>query len=354
MISKVTIKGFKGLNNLEISNLSRINLLGGCNNVGKTSILEALFMFHDRFNPHMILRQFSWRGVDEVTFDPNSICAPIFFDFNLKNKISITATIDGNEEEMNIIFNPSYKNVIPAEEIKSGELIKIKTNQKISKLYSLDITYLKDNKEKKSSLSIGLDGINMHIDSLEGGYSATFLGARTPRNLLEDAQKFGQLDISGNQEEVVDFLKIIEPKLTSLSSVAIGQTSLIHGDIGLSRKIPIPYMGDGISRLLSIILSIANLKNGILFIDEFENGLHYKVMPKIWEAVASAAKKYNCQIISTTHSYDCIKSAYLGIPKNLIEEFSYIRIDKDVNEIKAKHFDHNALKIVLDENMEIR
>ena len=56
MISKLSLKGFKGFEQLDIPSLSRITLLGGRNNVGKTSILEALFMFHDRLNPQMILR----------------------------------------------------------------------------------------------------------------------------------------------------------------------------------------------------------------------------------------------------------------------------------------------------------
>ena len=108
MIRKLIIEGFKGFERVEIAALSRINLLGGRNNVGKTSILEALFMFLDRLNPQMILRQFALRGVPSIAFDPESMYAPIFFDYDLKKKISITATVDGNEERMTIKFNPHY------------------------------------------------------------------------------------------------------------------------------------------------------------------------------------------------------------------------------------------------------
>jgi len=73
MITKLKIDGFKGFKQLEISKLSRITLLGGRNNVGKTSILEALFMFYDRLNPQMILRQFAWRGIGTIAFEPESM-----------------------------------------------------------------------------------------------------------------------------------------------------------------------------------------------------------------------------------------------------------------------------------------
>jgi AAA15 family ATPase/GTPase len=93
---------------------------------------------------------------------------------------------------------------------------------------------------------------------------------------------------------LIKIVKIIEPRLISLSSIAQLNYSLIHGDIGLSRKIPIPYMGEGISKLLSYILAIMTTQNGIVLIDEIENGLHYSVLPDIWKAMLIAAKSSNC------------------------------------------------------------
>lgn len=39
----ITIKNFRGFDLLEINGFAKINLFVGANNVGKTSILEALF-----------------------------------------------------------------------------------------------------------------------------------------------------------------------------------------------------------------------------------------------------------------------------------------------------------------------
>ena len=65
-------------------------------------------------------------------------------------------------------------------------------------------------------------------------------------------------------------------------------TREIHGDIGLPLLLPIPLMGEGLRRLLSLLLAIANLKDGIVLIDEIENGFHYSVHKKVWQAIASA------------------------------------------------------------------
>lgn len=358
MITKLKISGFKGFGQLEISKLSRITLLGGRNNVGKTSILEALFMFHDRLNPQIILRQFAWRGVGTIAFEPESMWAPVFYNYDFSRKISISAIVNSHEEKMTVNFNPQY---MPASVSANVMGLKtkpalIRTDKKPEPSSSLDIVY--ENKKIKNQMAhliMGATGPELHVVNAKiESRPAIFLGARIPTNNLDDAQRFGQLDILGRQERIVDFLKIIEPNLKSLSSVAMGDISLIHGDIGLSRKIPVAYMGDGVSRLLSIILAIATSKNGIVFIDECENGIHYSSMPKIWEAIAKAAREYDCQVIGTTHSYECLEAAYNGISEELSDDFSYVRIDRIDNITTAKCFDYEMLKVAVESNMEVR
>ena len=357
MITKLHITGFKGFAHLELPRLSRVTLLGGRNNVGKTSILEALFMFHDRLNPQMILRQFSWRGVRTVAFDPDSMWAPVFYDYDIHGKIVITAVVDGNEEKMSITFNPQYtRPSIQANNKPGTKPMQIRTDQKLESSFALDIVY--DSKEMKNQmvhLLMGLEGLGVHVEKVNMKQRrASFLGARVPINPSEDAQKFGQLDVLGKQEKIVDFLRLIEPDLKSLSSVAMGDSSLIHGDIGLSRKIPVAYMGDGMARLLSVILAIATSQNGIVAIDECENGIHYSAMPKVWEAIAKAAREFDCQIIGTTHSYECLEAAYHGMTGALASDFSYVRLDRTDKGTMAKSFDHEMLKVAIETNMEVR
>ena len=50
MISKLLVERFRGINNLEIKNLNRINLFVGDNNCGKTSVMEALVTLKREWN----------------------------------------------------------------------------------------------------------------------------------------------------------------------------------------------------------------------------------------------------------------------------------------------------------------
>lgn len=357
LISGLSLKGFKGFSDFEISQLSRITLLGGRNNVGKTTILEALFMFFDRLNAQMILRQFGMRGVGVIPFDPQSMWAPVFFDYNLDKEVEISIIIDGKKETLRLAYNPRYEaSSISAKNAAPGFIpTQIKTDQKPSPSFSLDITYESKGGKQVAHLLMGLNSLELRTERMQlSSRPATIISARNTNNTAEDAQRFGQLDIIGKQDTIVKFLNIIEPRLKALSSVAMGDTSLIHGDIGLSRKIPVSYMGDGISRLLSIILAIATTKNGVVLIDECENGIHHSVMPEIWKAIGQAAREYNCQVICTTHSYECLAAAQEGMSGHLAEDFSYIRIDREEKRCVAKKFTHEMLTLALKNNLEVR
>ncbi len=60
-------------------------------------------------------------------------------------------------------------------------------------------------------------------------------------------------------------------------------------------------------RALGISLALVNVKDGILLIDEFENGLYYSVQPDLWQSIFRVARRLNVQVFATTHSWDCVE-----------------------------------------------
>lgn len=66
-------------------------------------------------------------------------------------------------------------------------------------------------------------------------------------------------------------------------------------------------MGDGINRFMAIICAIWASKDGFLFIDEVENGIHYTNLENFGKLFWSV-KEANCQVFATTHSKECIEA----------------------------------------------
>jgi len=121
------------------------------------------------------------------------------------------------------------------------------------------------------------------------------------RSPKEDAERFSKLERVGRQAEVLETLRLLEPRLQRLSLLVVDGEPIIHGDLGMSELVPLPLMGEGVGRLLLIILAIAYAQGGTILIDEIKNGLHYSVMTDVWKAIADAARRADAQIFATTH-----------------------------------------------------
>jgi len=124
---------------------------------------------------------------------------------------------------------------------------------------------------------------------------------------------------------------------------------------GDSNVIPLKSMGDGINRILTIILALVNSDNGYLLIDEFENGLHYSVQEKLWEIIFKLSKSLNVQVFATTHSEDCIRAfeSVLNTDQN-IDKGKLLRLDNVKGSIKQIEFSAGELKTAMESGIEIR
>src|SRR5579872_1316569 len=147
MITTMGIKNYKNFKNLQLSDVSRITLLGGRNNVGKTSLLEAIFLFYDPGDPGMFFRHLAWRGFQTATANPDTLFAPAFRNFDIEHqKIKIDVHDDIYYGHLEVAFDSSYAqksmsvdltnntNIIPQMQMDSNPLMS----------YALDIHYSVD------------------------------------------------------------------------------------------------------------------------------------------------------------------------------------------------------------------
>jgi len=90
---------------------------------------------------------------------------------------------------------------------------------------------------------------------------------------------------------IIDTLQEIEP---NLPDIRLGAGGKIFADIiGIERLVPINIMGDGIIKILAILVTILEMKDGIFLIDEIENGLHYTALVPLWKAIFKIPREGN-------------------------------------------------------------
>jgi len=185
-------------------------------------------------------------------------------------------------------------------------------------------------------------------------FPAIFLPARGRIPRAEDASRFGKLELIGQQDLVLKALQVIEPRLRRLAVVVVGEVPVIHGDIGLGRLMPLPLMGEGMARLTSLVLAIANTPKGVVLVDEIENGLHHSVLPKVWRAVGETARAFNTQVFATTHSFECIVAAHRAFSEGEGYDFRLHRLEQVDDFIRVVTYDQETVDAAIEMGLEVR
>ena len=111
--------------------------------------------------------------------------------------------------------------------------------------------------------------------------------------------------------------------------------------------------GDGLNRLFGIILSLVNAKDGLLLIDEFENGMHYSVQLDVWRAVFGLARRLDVQVVATSHSWDAVE-AFQKAASEDPDEGVLIRLSRKGEDILPTLFREDELAVVTRDRVEVR
>ena len=97
------------------------------------------------------------------------------------------------------------------------------------------------------------------------------------------------------------------------------------------------------------VLSLA--PDGVVLVDEIENGLHHSVMPDVWRAVNRAAREFDTQVVATTHSFECVEAAHKGLEK---DDFRYHRLDVEGRNTRCVTYDSEMIEAAIRHNLEVR
>jgi hypothetical protein len=180
-----------------------------------------------------------------------------------------------------------------------------------------------------------------------------YFGSKTTTEQTQLVEWFGKLDMAGERSKCVDVLKLLEPRIRDMSVIVIGGISGIYADLGLSSRISSNMLGDGINKLMHIVLMMLTNPGSIVLVDEIENGFHYSFYSKLWEIIGRLAKDTKCQVFATTHSYECINGA-VALAADNMGLFRFIRLDKIDGAIIPHSFDDDSFEYALKNEWEVR
>lgn len=378
MIYSIDIKKYRNLDGLKIESLSKVNLIIGKNNTGKSTLLEAIALYSTKCDLSIISQLLEERGeyYKQIPSNKNATEA------NIKSLSSLfTNRIIGFDKNDSIEIGEAKDSLIDSKDniVESISLRFVKYIDEIisqnEELINRRKRILVDNEDDKHlvdyklgfEIRVGLNSFVLPLDedifyrrfAFNGFGSKDNLQFIRTRNFDREinGKLWDNITLTPKEQFVIDALKIIEPNVERVAFIE-NETKIRSAVIKLSNNnniLPLRSMGDGINRILTIILALVNSDNGYLLIDEFENGLHYSTQEKLWEIIFNLSNKLNIQVFATTHSEDCIVGFEnaLNNPQNNLDG-KLIRLDSINGKIKEVVFSKEELKIASEQNIETR
>lgn len=313
MIKQVAVNNYKNLNNFNFGGFGRINLLTGKNNIGKTNLLESIYIgLHPSSKGFIDICEARQVKISAKNF---AILDNIFS--NLRERY-IEIAIDGvlsriDMEDIDASRLGQLESKMDAESQLSHLLEQLESSL-IRKISSKTIHFLKDNKEIASIFPTDT-GI---IQKGQMSDSVITSVAYIPSNYKASGKELSDVysEIARNKvkkqnlmQSLKDCLKL---EIEDVSILTDGGEPNIHLSIfGSASTMPLQYFGDATRKSFDILMKCMSLDGGgVALIDEVENGLHYKNQQDFWSTLNEISKQTSCQIIATTHSLEMINAFY--------------------------------------------
>ncbi len=345
-IKNLNLTNFKCFKKLEVDGFQRVNLISGKNNIGKTSLMEAIELSVSSETSHDLAYK-----IYEMMRRRQSIIRlnrEKYFELDFIYDDSSNVTIIMNNKEVRIEYLEYIKKTPEEENLFEEEDLTVSYYQP-----SLKLSINDDSRIFTIDRFINRPSMIRRERYSENKAKVNFITSTTTDE-RDIAIFYGKLIDLNKEEFLNNSLKIFDENILALKQKATERDIVLKIQLK-NRELPVllSSLGEGINRYIAIICAIWASQDSFLFIDEIENGIHYTNYEKLWKIIFETSKMANCQIFITTHSKECIESFNHVNKNNAGTYFEFYRNQK-TNLITAKQRDTNQLNYALTHNGEIR
>lgn len=339
MLERLEINNFRGIKKLNFDSFKNINIFTGKANVGKTSVLEAIYTIL-KLNPASMIEMSNLRAI--VGYD--DIFKSLFYDYNLKNSIKLNSTINNKKEEkINIEIRPNINNksiTVPLDTQTSENdinfLNSLQFDIKNGKTSASNIIVEKINNTVNFQV-LSTDKIKIDIED-----NVEFIAEYYNKNNLHKNLK-NILEKKKEKEELHEYCKQFNDNIKDIRFI---DNKIVIETSNLEHTLNLKIMGKGFQTYMTIIASMVAGHKYIL-IDEIENGIHYEIMNILVDNMINLSKKYELQFFITTHSKEFLQTLNKFTKNNdysdMISVFNlYHDKEKDIKVVKftQENFSH--------------
>ena len=364
-LPSLSIKGFRGIGELEIPRLSRVTLFAGKNGVGKTTLLDAIQVYAARGRYSVltsILRDHEeltdhededgrkeplhdWEALfygRDLTQDSLISIGPVDGDQN--STIEIRTAIGTDEPNQMSLF-PEY---LPGDELRMLN-VKIYDRQRLLPMYRPD----------NYPSSLWRHRLRSYEDAFPPEIACESLGPGVLNN-TSMARFWDEVALTDHEARAVQALQLMLGNAVQRVAVVGDDRRSTAGRRAIvriaqqDRPVPLKSLGDGAVRIFGVAIALANSKDGFLVIDEAENGIHHSVQRDFWRMVLQTAHDNNVQVFATTHGWSCV-AGFAQAAADMDEvDGALVRIERRGNGVRAISYSEDELEVAARQGIEVR
>ena len=332
MIEDIEIVEYKGFKNLKLENLNQVNIISGENNVGKTALLEALFLYDEiRIYYNFIYKFLSVKAFFFIAQTRD------IKENRIKNYFkNINFVINSNELKLDIKYKPIYK-------FNENEKEKLKNLKQDYKDFVVGYT------------NGGLNILPIDNISIENITSDNYIDSSKPTN-QKLVELYSNIQSKGIQHKFLTYLKLLDNDIEWIEPQLLDEEMLLRLNLNNpERSLVSSELGEGTNRYIEILCTLLSNSDGTVFIDEIENGIHYTKLYDIWKAILEIVEKEKIQLFVTTHDLESIEALNRASEDMQFDKISSITLERDEdNTIYPIVRNYSSFVATVDSGMDIR
>lgn len=376
MIKSLEIKNFQCFESVSLSDLTRVNIITGANASGKSALLEALYLgARATGDAVLILNQTRYWMPGINIFAPNPLAGVVgtqleprlFFDHFFRS-----VWIDGSlvqmphidikyEDDDDISYSLSIRYQTSGGEpapVAVGGLTSPSTALPVvfERRRTLGNQHDKDTHATPESMDLVITtamGQLQHRPTSHLGPPVFIFNSVVATSEQNIIFAFSQLREKGEHKQVIDFIQSEFPFIMNLEVLAPQGIAGVYGVLSDGTTRRLSFLSAGIYKIVSILLTVANTRNGSILVDEIENGIFYEKYPALWRIIHRFAELTNNQFFVTSHSDECLR-ALPDVINGEPEAFSLLRAERANGQCVIRHISGTSMKAALSRQGEVR
>jgi hypothetical protein len=360
LLQSIEVEGYRGIGQLQLPCLGRVNLFVGENNAGKTSLLEAVQLCATR-SPRTVLASILR---ERSSFRPRFSSARNR-DFTPEQ---ISAAVDSVRSLFFGTFSGTVGNAIrigPVDEPDRKLIVSLPWASTPGQMVEGELELFLEAESPLIQLERGGQTAELSLDwflrrfgiMLTGTSQSTALVPAQGFERARLAEMWDQAAAAGYAPQVENALRGVIPELERiylLGEAAGGGRSVALQLAGSVRPVPLASMGDGTNRVFGLALACVRSRGGVLLVDEVENGLHHTVQLDVWESLFKLAEELAVQVFATTHSWEAVV-AFQAVANHSSENGMLYRLEREPDgKIYAEQYTEKEVAVAAEHQIEVR